>query len=88
MFGFLNANLSRQFEFVKSAWQNDGDFVDLDTEKDPISGPNDGTGTFTIPHRPVRKRLQGIPRFVTTRGGEYCFLPSIRALHWLANLDT
>jgi len=88
VFAFLNANLARQFEFIKSAWQNDGNFVDLDDEKDPISGPNDGSGTFTIPRRPVRRRLQGIPRFVTTKGGEYCFLPSIRALHWLANLDT
>ena len=88
VFAFLNANLARQYEFIKSAWQNEGNFVSLDEEKDPIAGPNDGTGTFTIPRRPVRKRLQGIPRFVTTKGGEYCFLPSIRALHWLANLDT
>ena len=87
VFAFLNANLARQFEFIKSAWQNEGNFVSLDDEKDPISGPNDGTGTFTIPRRPVRRRLQGIPRFVTTKGGEYCFLPSIRALHWLAELD-
>ena len=88
VFAFLNANLARQFEFIKSAWQNEGNFVSLDDEKDPISGPNDGTGTFTIPRRPVRRRLHGIPRFVTTKGGEYCFLPSIRALHWLAELDT
>jgi Dyp-type peroxidase family len=88
VFAFLNANLARQFEFIKSAWQNEGNFVSLDDEKDPLSGPNDGTGTFTIPRRPVRRRLQGIPRFVTTKGGEYCFLPSIRALHWLAELDT
>ena len=87
VFAFLNANLARQFEFIKSAWQNEGNFVSLDDEKDPLSGPNDGTGTFTIPRRPVRRRLQGIPRFVTTKGGEYCFLPSIRALHWLAELD-
>jgi deferrochelatase/peroxidase EfeB len=88
VFAFLNANLARQFEFIKSAWQNEGNFVGLDEEKDPIAGPNDGTGTFTIPRRPARRRLQGIPRFVTTKGGEYCFLPSIRALHWLAELDT
>ena len=88
LFVFLGASIARQFEFLKSQWQNDGDFVGLDEEKDPISGPNNGTGTFTIPRRPVRRRLQGIPRFVSTRGGEYCFVPSIRALHWLANLDT
>src|SRR3712207_8684507 len=82
------SSIARQFEFLKSQWQNDGDFVGLADEKDPIAGPNDGSGTFTIPRRPVRRRLPDIPRFVTTRGGEYCFVPSIRALHWLANLDT
>jgi len=41
-----------------------------------------------VPHRPVRRRLQGIPNFVVTRGGEYAFMPSISALHWLAELDT
>jgi Dyp-type peroxidase family len=88
VFVFMGANLARQFEFVKSQWQNDGDFVGLADEKDPLSGPNDGTGTFTIPQRPIRRRLHGIPRFVTTKGGEYCFVPSIRALRWLADLDT
>jgi len=40
---------------------------------------------FTIPRRPVRKRLQGLPRFVVTRGGEYCFMPGLRILRWLAD---
>ena len=88
VFLWMGAHLARQFEFVKSQWHNDGDFVGLADEKDPIAGANDGTGTFTIPKRPVRRRLHGIPRFVTTKGGEYCFMPSIRALHWLAELDT
>jgi Dyp-type peroxidase family len=88
VFVFMGASLARQFEFVKSQWQNDGNFVGLDDENDPIAGANDGSGTFTIPRRPVRRRLHGIPRFVTTKGGEYCFLPSIRALQWLADLDT
>ena len=88
VFLWMGAYLSRQFEFVKSQWHNDGNFVGLADEKDPIAGANDGTGTFTIPQRPIRRRLHGIPRFVTTKGGEYCFLPSIRALHWLAELDT
>jgi Dyp-type peroxidase family len=85
VFVFMGASISRQFEFVKSQWQNDGNFVGLDDENDPIAGANDGSGTFTIPRRPVRRRLHGIPRFVTTVGGEYCFLPSITGLHWLAD---
>ena len=88
IFIFLGSNLSRQFEFVKSQWHNDSDFIVLDDERDVISGANDGSGTFTIPQRPIRRRLHNLPRFVITRGGEYCFMPSIRGLHWLANLAT
>jgi hypothetical protein len=43
---------------------------------------------FTIPRRPVRRRLHGLPRFVVTRGGEYFFMPGLRALAWLGALDT
>jgi deferrochelatase/peroxidase EfeB len=84
VFIFMGASLARQFEFVKSQWLNDGNFVGLDQEKDVIVGDNDGTGTFTIPARPIRRRLHGVERFVVTRGGEYCFLPSLTALRWLA----
>jgi hypothetical protein len=38
--------------------------------------------------RPIRRRLSGLPRFVVTRGGEYCFLPGLRALKWLGELPT
>jgi hypothetical protein len=30
----------------------------------------------------------GLPDFVVNRGGEYCFMPGLRALRWLADLDT
>jgi hypothetical protein len=65
---FIGTDLARQFEFLKSQWANDGNFTGLNTEKDPLVGDNDGTGTFTIPTRPVRRRLQLLPRFVTTTG--------------------
>jgi len=35
---------------------------------------------------PIRTRMQGLPRFVVTRGGEYCFLPGLKALRYLASL--
>jgi Dyp-type peroxidase family len=88
IFVFVGAHLKRQFEFVKTQWINDGIFIGTPTEKDPLAGPNDGSGTFTIPQRPIRRRLQGLPPFVVTRGGEYCFVPGLRALRWLAELDT
>ena len=87
-FVFVGAHLERQFEFVQSEWLKDGVFFGAPGDKDPIAGPNDGTGQFTIPQQPIRRRLQGLPRFVVTRGGEYFFAPGLRALRWLAALDT
>jgi Dyp-type peroxidase family len=88
VFVFAGAHLKRQFEFVKTQWLNDGIFIGSSTEKDPLVAPNDGSGSFTIPQRPIRRRLQGLPPFVVVRGGEYCFAPGLRALRWLAELDT
>ena len=88
MFAFVGAHLGRQFEFVQQHWMQDGEFFRGGEAKDPISGANGGAGTFDFPHRPLRRRLKGLPQFVVTRGGEYCFMPGLRALRWLASLDT
>jgi Dyp-type peroxidase family len=88
IFVFAGAHPKRQFEFVKTQWLNDGIFIGAPAEKDPLVGPKDGSGMFTIPQRPVRRRLQNLPPFVVTRGGEYCFVPGLRALRWLAELET
>jgi Dyp-type peroxidase family len=87
MFAFVGAHLARQFEFVQQQWINDGRFIGAPAERDPLIGVHDG-GEFTVPHRPIRRRLQGLPDFVVNRGGEYCFMPGLRALRWLADLDT
>jgi Dyp-type peroxidase family len=88
IFVFAGAHLKRQFEFVKTQWLNDGIFIGAPLEKDPLVGPNDGSDSFTIPERPIRRRLQDLPPFVVTRGGEYCFAPGLRAMGWLAGLET
>ncbi|HEY2473816.1 MAG TPA: Dyp-type peroxidase [Candidatus Cybelea sp.] len=87
MFAFVGANLGRQFEFVQSEWMNDGAFFGDGKERDPVCGAGDGEGTFNIPRRPLRRQLKAISRFVITRGGEYCFLPSLSALRWLGDLS-
>ena len=86
MFAFVGANLGRQFEFVQSEWMNDSAFFGGASERDPLSGSADGSGIFPIPRRPIRRVLAALPRFVVTRGGEYCFLPSLSALRWLGDL--
>jgi Dyp-type peroxidase family len=88
MFAFVGANLGRQFEFVQSEWMNESAFFGATEGADPVAGAEHGAGTFDIPRRPVRKRLKGLPQFVITRGGEYCFFPGMRAMHWLGQLGT
>jgi Dyp-type peroxidase family len=86
----LNANLSRQFEFVQGAWLAGSRFNGLN-ESDPLLGPRlpspggNPTDTFSIPQAGgPDQRVTGLPQFVTVVGGAYFFLPGIRALRYLA----
>jgi Dyp-type peroxidase family len=88
LFFCLQANLARGFEFVKTQWIDEGSFFGTPDEMDPLVGPHNGGGQFTVPQQPIRRRLTGLPRFVVNRGGEYCFMPGLRALHWIATLGT
>ena len=87
-FIFVGSRLDRQFEFVQTEWLKDSRFFGESGESDPIAGPHDGTGSFTIPQQPIRRRVKGLPQFVVTRGGEYFFAPGLRALRWLSELNT
>ncbi|WP_433360387.1 Dyp-type peroxidase [Actinoplanes sp. CA-142083] len=86
IFVFAGAHPKRQFEFVKTQWLNDGIFIGAPSESDPLVGPRDGAGTFTVPRKPIRRRLRDLPPFVVTRGGEYLFAPGLSGLRWLAEL--
>ena len=88
IFAFVGANLGRQFEFVQSEWMNDGSFFGGGATKDPVSGANSDADAYRFPRRPLARRLTGLSRFVVTRGGEYCFLPGLRALRWLGELES
>ena len=61
--------------------------VDVVTETF-IERTQDGTLEFKIPKRPIRKTITGLPAFTTVRGGAYFFLPGLKALRWLADLET
>ncbi len=67
-----------------NVWVNDPNFKELGNERDPFVGTQDGTFDYTIPKRPIRKKLKGLPAFTTIRGGAYFFLPGLRALRFLA----
>jgi Dyp-type peroxidase family len=79
----VNANLTRQFDFVQHSWLIDPRFGGLSRQADPIVGAA-ADNEFEAPGDPVRTRCTGLPRFVTVAGGAYFFMPGIRALTWLA----
>src|SRR5205809_3737778 len=83
----LNSDIERQFEFVQQTWINNPVFGGLYSEVDPLIGnlPK-GDCLFTVQAEPLRERVHNLSRFVTVRGGSYFFLPSIRALKYLASL--
>lgn len=87
----FNTQLGRQFEFIQHTWVNSTKFDGGYAEDDPITGDRGNGhgmcgGSFTMPQEPVRKRVTGLPRFVTTVGGAYFFMPGISAACYLASL--
>jgi Dyp-type peroxidase family len=83
-FLFISAKAMATIEFLQQEWINDGNFMSLGDERDPIIGLQQAGAAFTIPNEPVRRRVRGIETFNVLRGGEYFFMPSISALNWLA----
>ena len=87
IFVCFNASIWRQFETVQALWIDDGDPFGLGPDKDFLVGEPHGTeGKMTIQgHPPFFLKPQ--PRFVTMRGGEYLFRPSMAGLRFLAEPD-
>ena len=86
-FLFISAKAMATIEFLQQEWVNDGNFIGVGSERDPIIGVQQEGATFTIPQEPVRRRLHGINTFNVLRGGEYFFMPSLSALKWLGELE-
>jgi Dyp-type peroxidase family len=77
------ASLSRQFEFIQGSWINGGrDSEGNDTC--PIAGNHNSNTKFVIQADPDSRRQSftatNLPQFVSMRGGEYFFIPSMTAL--------
>lgn len=84
LFLALNTSLNRQFEFIQRSWVHYDQLGGVEGAEDPLAG--DGGGRLLIPRQPVRECVADLQRFVTTRGGGYFFLPSLKALRFLAAL--
>jgi Dyp-type peroxidase family len=87
IFLFISAKAMATIEFLQQEWINDGNFIGIGGERDPIIGLQDEEALFTIPREPVRRRVHGIETFNVLRGGEYFFMPSLSALRWLGALE-
>jgi Dyp-type peroxidase family len=83
VFVCFNASISRQFESVQLQWLNDGNGFRLGHDSDFLLGSPLGTGKMTVQGDPPFMLGPQGP-FVTTRGGEYLFMPGIAALRALA----
>ena len=75
----LNASIADQFEFVQSQWLMSGNDLYQGLQDDPICGQRH-TKSVVVPDVDGRPAAVSLPAFVTMRGGEYFFLPSLSAL--------
>ena len=85
---FIGASLGAQFEAMSCDWLNLGlQDPHITGSNDPISGANDpGTSWFDLPLKSGGAiRLRGLPQFVSTRGGAYTFLPSLKSIRYLGS---
>jgi Dyp-type peroxidase family len=87
LFICYNAQIDSQFELIQSHWINRGDmFGQAGLGRCPIVGSDTGKAesAFHVPDNPAPVNL---PELVTNRGGDYFFVPSIKALDMLADGD-
>jgi hypothetical protein len=65
---------------VQKEWMKGGEFIGLDpTEQDPINGTGGEGSQMSVPGA-KQPFLFDLPTFVTVKGGEYLFVPGLKAL--------
>ncbi|HSI77902.1 MAG TPA: Dyp-type peroxidase [Lunatimonas sp.] len=91
LFCCFNADISRQFEFLQYTWGNLPKSKELYNDPDPITGvkenPSKGEEqNFTVQDLPVSRTITNLPRFITVKGGNYFFFPSVTVLRFLSTI--
>lgn len=89
----FNTNIQRQFEFIQHSWSNNTKFAGLYSDPDPILGIKDSrdkreTHDFTMQGPLLRRKVKGLRRHVHVVGGAYFFMPGMRALRFMAEMNT
>jgi Dyp-type peroxidase family len=88
LFIALNTDIKRQFEFIQQVWVNNAKFAGQYTDQDPILGDrNKGNDSLTLQRWPIRKQITGLKRFITVRTAGYFFVPGLKGLNYIANLE-
>jgi Dyp-type peroxidase family len=88
----LVGHIGRQFEFVQRTWLSSPVFGALFKDADPLVAVHrtqdddhgNASDEFTCPAEPVRRKYKGLPQFTQLLGGAYFFMPSMRALRFIA----
>ena len=92
LFMSFQSDISNQFEFIQSSWVNNQDFVNPNTGQDPIIGQNppvnsmaNGQYEYATVYNDASTKVKPttpatFEQFVTMKGGEYFFAPSINFL--------
>jgi Dyp-type peroxidase family len=87
VFMAICSSLFRQFEFIQQQWINYGLDFDAGNDTCPLIGNRSQSDKHVIPSGPANATAfiaADLPEFVTTRGGDYFFLPSLSAIRMIA----
>lgn len=87
IFMAICASIFRQFEFIQQQWMSYGLDFEAGNDTCPLIGSRGQSTKHVVPAGPandVTFIAAELPEFVTTRGGEYFFIPSMNAIRMLA----
>ena len=86
LFMAYQSNIADQFEFMQAMWANNGGFIAPTTGLDPVIGQG-GAGGQTWTRVDGTNTRADFAGFVTLKGGEYFFQPSLSMLRSLVDDD-
>ena len=86
LFVAANSRIDLQFEVIQGHWINGGEFLGQSgLGRCPLTANHSGATSDSFLKAGASAPITGLPRFVTTRGGDYFFAPGIEALREISN---
>ncbi|MEO9969397.1 MAG: cytochrome P450 [Hyphomonadaceae bacterium] len=86
LFIAMNARIDLQFELIQTRWINSGEFLgQVGLGRCPLVGANGGQVSDAFHETGALSPVRNLPAFVTTKGGDYFFVPSLPALGDIAS---